>query len=251
MRPTAPSDTLRLAQISDLNLASANGADGDLREVLDRLHGDGGVDGIVVTGDLVRRPSALAYRRLRRTLNGYPSPFHCLPGDHDDAVAMLDWLDGGNVDCPRLLVRGEWLLLFLDSCAPGTPGGELGEVELEFLDDTLSRHPAGHAMLFLHHPPRIGRPAWPRPPSGHAPSLLERIAVHDKVRGIAFGHGAAPIDRVHRGMRLLGTPPACPVYSGSWPPEALPGYRELLLHADGTLTTSVHYTRRPALRALA
>jgi len=256
---------LRLVQISDLHFGAEPGdildtrvnTDDTLRAVLDRIHyHERGLEGVVVTGDLAQDPVDAAYQRLLATLNRYRTPFYCLPGNHDDAGRMLGILNAGNVACPRLLLRHDWLLLMLDSSVPGSAHGELDPVELEFLDDVLSRHPAPHAMVFLHHHPLpVASPWIDAIGLRGGQRLLDILAGHDKVRGVVFGHVHQPVDRSYRGIRLLGTPATCvqftPLRERLEIDSAPPAYRSLALHPDGGIETSLEYVALPRLSALA
>ena len=266
MHPLELRRPLRLVQITDTHFCERPGdilstgvdTDQSLRSVLDTLHyREHGCDEVIVTGDLAQDPVEGAYHRLRHALNAYPFSFRCLPGNHDDADLLFRSLPGGNVDCPKVLVRNDWLLILLDSSVPNEPWGWLADTELALLDEILSRHPAPHAMLFLHHHPvPVGSPWIDRIALRNAEALFEVVERHtQKVRAIVFGHVHQEIEAERAGVRLIGTPATCIQFAPTTERlvvDDLPAaYRWLELHADGRIETGVHYLDEQALRATA
>jgi len=257
---------LRLLQITDTHFGERPGdildtgvdTDLSLRRVLDTLHyHEHGCNDVIVTGDLAQDPVPAAYQRLRHALNGFPFGFHCLPGNHDDAETLLEVLPGGNVGCPKVLVRNDWVLLLLDSSVPNQPWGWLSESELAFVDETLSRHPAPHALLFLHHHPvPVGSPWIDRIALRNAGALFATLDRHSaKVRGVVFGHVHQTFEAERHGVRLIGAPATCiqfvPQTAQLVVDTLPPAYRWLELHADGRIETGVRFLEDEALRATA
>ena len=257
---------LRLLQITDTHFCErpgdilATGVDTDrsLRRVLDTLHyHEHGCGDVIVTGDLAQDPVPGAYHRLRQALNGYPFSFHCLPGNHDDAETLLEALPAGNVSCPKVLVRNDWVLLLLDSSVPNEPWGWLSDTELAFVDETLSRHPAPHALLFLHHHPvPVGSPWIDRIALRNADALFATLDRHgSRVRGVVFGHVHQEVEVQRNNTRLIGAPATCIQFAPQTErlivDDLPPGYRWLDLHADGRIETGVRYLEDEALRATA
>ena len=257
---------LRLLQITDTHFCERPGdildtrvdTDVSLRRVLDTLHyREHGCDDVIVTGDLAQDPTEAAYLRLRQTLNVYPFGFHCLPGNHDDADLMLRTLPGGNVGCPKVLVRHDWLLFLLDSSVLNEPWGRLAETELALVEETLSRHPAPHALIFFHHHPvPVGSPWIDRIALRNADELFATVDRHAaKVRGVVFGHVHQEFEAEHSGIRLFGAPATCVQFASRT--ERLevdslpPGYRWLDLHADGRIEAGVCFLEDEVLRATA
>lgn len=257
---------LRLLQITDTHFCARPGdiletgvdTDLSLRRVLDDLHyhEHGGSD-VIVTGDLAQDPVPAAYDRLRHALNGYPFGFHCLPGNHDDAATLRATLPGGNVACPKVLVRKDWVLLLLDSSVPNEPWGWLSETELALLDATLADHPAPHALVFLHHHPVPVESPWiDRIALRNADALFAVLDRHpEKVRGVVFGHVHQAFEAERRGVRLIGAPATCIQFAPRTDrlivDDLPPGYRWLDLHADGRIETGIRFLEGEALRATA
>lgn len=266
MHPTELRRPLRLLQITDTHFCSRPGdiletgvdTDRSLRRILDTLHyHEHGTTDVIVTGDLAQDPVPVAYDRLRQALNGYPFNFHCLPGNHDDAETLLEVLPGGNVACPKVLVRNDWVLLLLDSSVPNEPWGRLAETELALVDETLSRHPAPHALLFLHHHPvPVGSPWIDRIALRNADALFATLDRHaTKVRGVVFGHVHQAFEAERDAIRLISAPATCIQFAPQTDrlivDDLPPGYRWLDLHADGRIETGVRYLEDAALRATA
>jgi Icc protein len=258
---------LRLLQITDTHFCERPGgdildtgvdADLSLRRVLDDLHyhEHAGAD-VIVTGDLAQDPVPAAYERLRHALNGYPFSFHCLPGNHDDATLLRAALPGGNVACPKILIRKDWILLLLDSSVPGEPWGRLSDTELALLDATLASHPAPHALVFLHHlPVAVGSPWSDRIALRNADALFATLDRHStKVRGVVFGHIHQDFEVQRDGVRLIGAPATCIQFAPRTDrlvvDDLPPGCRWLDLHADGRIETGVRFLGDEALRATA
>ncbi|MCG5534607.1 phosphodiesterase [Ectothiorhodospira mobilis] len=246
---------LRVLQISDLHLCPEPGdvmgsgvdTDESLAQVLSRAQQrEHPLDLMMVTGDLVHTPEGDAYRRLRRTFNRLPWPVHCLPGNHDEPDLMEDTLAGDNIDCRKVLIRGDWLILLLDSVVPGESAGYLDDHELALLEETLSRHPARNALICLHHPVIPLGSAWmDRIGLANTDDLFRVIDAHPKVRAVLFGHAHREVDETRNGVRLLGAPSTGVQFAPHTPEPRLddlpPGYRHLELHADGRVQTRVEY----------
>ena len=258
---------LRLLQITDTHFCERPGGDiletgvdtdFSLRRVLDDLHYHerGGSD-VVVTGDLAQDPVSGAYERLRHALNGYPFSFHGLPGNHDDAATLRAALPGGNVACPKVLVRKDWILLLLDSSVPNAPWGWLSDTELALVDATLASHPAPHALVFLHHHPvPVGSPWIDRIALRNADALFATLDRHPaKLRGVVFGHIHQDFQVERNGVRLIGAPATCIQFAPRTDrlivDDLPPAYRWLELHADGRIETGVRFLGDEALRATA
>lgn len=258
---------LRLIQITDTHFCERPGGDIletgvdtdlSLRRVLDDLHyhEHGGTD-VLVTGDLAQDPVAGAYGRLRHALNAFPFEFHCLPGNHDDAALLRAALPGGNVACPKIVLRKDWALLLLDSSVPNQPWGWLSDAELAWLEATLAGLAAPHAAVFLHHHPvPVGSPWIDRIALRNAEALFAVLDRHPAaVRGVVFGHIHQDFQSERNGVRLIGAPATCIQFAARTErlvvDDLPPGYRWLDLHADGRIETGVRFLGDAALRATA
>jgi len=201
-------------------------------------------DLILASGDLVHDESQEAYGRLARSFSGFDAPVYCLPGNHDDPEMMKRLLTAGNVSVPGEVWLGGWQFVFLDSVIPGMVEGRLSDDELARLEACLAAGRDYHALLCVHHQPvPIGSPWMDDIGLSNSADLWRVIADFPQVRGVVWGHIHQEYDDVRRGIRLLGCPATCmqflPNSDRCIVDSRPPGYRQLSLHADGTIDTAV------------
>lgn len=197
----------------------------------------------LVTGDLVHDGSAAGYRRLAGHLETLGVPVLCIPGNHDEPAVMGEALTTARVQWQRSFTAPPWTLLLLDSHLPGAVGGELGEAELAFLESSLAAGD-GPVLVALHHAPvAVGSP-WIDGDGLHdAAALWAVIDRQPRVRGVVWGHIHQDYEARRAGIRLMATPstgiqflPGSAEFTIDPRP---PGYRRLLLHADGAIDSAV------------
>ncbi|MGE5154256.1 MAG: 3',5'-cyclic-AMP phosphodiesterase [Bdellovibrio bacteriovorus] len=210
-------------------------------------------DALVMTGDLVHDETAEAYAYLQGVLEATGLPCYCIPGNHDQPELMTQWLGAAALDPVASRRLGRWNLLFLDSTRPGEEGGHLEDDQLAQLDRLLSGNPSP-SLVFLHQHPTSVHSAWMD--TMDVANGAELIAVcdrHPNVRALVFGHIHQEFVAEHGGYHILGAPSTCVQFLPESEDFALdtrpPGYRELLLYADGRLETWVRrlaaYPERP------
>lgn len=251
-------DPVRLVQISDAHLCAAAGdimnsgvnTDASLQALLRQLlESSSSPDLVVATGDLVQDPCAAAYQRLQRHLSVVDAPVYALCGNHDDPRLARHYLDGGNLSCSGSLQLPRWQLIFLDSSQPGRVDGELPVAELERLQQLLDSTPQLHAMLFLHHQPvAIGSPWMDRIGLSNSEALFAVIERHPQVRAVVFGHIHQQFESRRDGVALIGSPSTCIQFRPRTQSVQLdarpPAYREFVLSADGSFTSSVAWLQQ-------
>ena len=164
-----PRPTHTFVHISDTHLpakrsplyGSGTDADANLALMLDRLVASGlRPDALLLTGDLVDRGDASAYRRLRPMVDGAAAQLDCdvvwAMGNHDDRAAMRTelGLPGTGAD-PITEVRwfGGLRVIVLDSTLPGAHWGEIDDEQLSWLASELSAPAPLGSVLLIHHPP--------------------------------------------------------------------------------------------------
>ncbi len=249
---TLPPGSLRILQVTDthlyadpegclLGLNTLNSLDAVLELTQRQL---GPVDLVLATGDLVHDASASGYSRLRERLSGLNAPVYCLPGNHDLPNAMREHLVGGPVQMLPWVLRGDWLLVFLDSTIPEEDGGHLRSEELDRLAAILQRYPKQHSLICLHHHPLAAGSRWMDSMTvDNADQLLAIVERHPQVRGLLWGHIHQEFDRTRQGVRFLGSPSTCiqftPNKHGFGVDSTPPGYRWLALQPDGQIQTGV------------
>lgn len=256
---------LKVVQITDLHLGepgdSMYNSGIDTGKTLDHVLRHIGqtlpeADMMLITGDLAQNPAASTYKTLRDMLATQPMSIHCLAGNHDDPQLLEDILQGPRLDCARVVTRDDWVIVLLDSTVPGETGGNLGEAELELLEEALHRHPASNALVCLHHPVMpVGSQWLDRLGLADGDALFRVLDRHEQVRGVLFGHIHQVFETQRRGVRIMGTPSTCLQFLPGSAHFALdtrpPAYRELTLHPDGRIDSRVVWVdaQSPVLHA--
>lgn len=201
-------------------------------------------DLVVASGDLAHDGSPQAYQHLHTCFSRLGVPIYCLPGNHDEAVALRANSECGHLYSSRSVCIGGWLLLFLDSTVTGSDGGHLAETELDELDTALASHPGLPALVCLHHQPvNIGSRWLDTMAVDNPKAFFNIIDRHPQVRAVIWGHVHQTFEQQRNGVRLLSTPSTCIQFLPDSEKFAVdmipPGYRWLELYPDGTFKTGV------------
>jgi Icc protein len=201
-------------------------------------------DLVIASGDLAHDGSPQAYQHLHTCFSRLGVPIYCLPGNHDEAVALRANADCGRLHSSRSACAGGWLLVFLDSTVSGSEGGHLAESELDELDTVLASHPGVPALVCLHHQPVNVGSRWLDTMAVDNPkAFFDIIDKHRQVRAVIWGHVHQTFEQQRNGVRLLATPSTCVQFLPNSEEFALdiipPGYRWLKLYPDGTFQTGV------------
>lgn len=216
-----------------------------LQRVLDHYRaGDWQADRAVITGDLIQDDSAEAYDRFRELLLPLKMRMHCVPGNHDVRELMRKICCVPPFSYCAYEEIGDWLLIGLDSCVSGDPGGLLTTEELERLSDTVSRSDANHVMVCLHHPPvEMGSTWLDSVGLRNGDEFLQCVQSLGKVRLAVFGHVHQPYDAARDGIRILATPSTCRQFLPGSEKFAVddrpPAYRRITLKSDGSFDTEL------------
>ncbi|HQU16222.1 MAG: 3',5'-cyclic-AMP phosphodiesterase [Gammaproteobacteria bacterium] len=247
-----PADSVRVLQFTDTHLY--RDADRTLlglntqqsfEEVLVRARAQHWpADLVLATGDLVHDHSLEGYQRLRETLATLGVPGYWLPGNHDDPRLMRAALQRSGASDPRSVRVKGWQIILLDSHLEGSDAGRVAPAELERLEEDLERFSDHHALVCLHHPPVLIGSRWMDAIGlQNAEELLALLDRHRQVRAVLWGHIHQEFLGERRGMLLLGTPSTCfqfkPNRADFEVDSEPPGYRWLVLHADGRVETGV------------
>jgi Icc protein len=242
---------IRLLQLSDPHLFGA--ADRALRGIVTRTslqavlrharahHWD--ADALLLTGDLVNDDAA-GYATVRELLGTLGKPVWCLPGNHDDIIAMKRELGTAPFSICGHHDLGAWRVVMLDSCVAGQAHGRISAAELARLDAALASAGERHVLVSLHHHPVRMASRWLD--SVALQNADDFFAVTDRypqLRAIAWGHVHQSYDSRRKGVRLLAVPSTCAQFLPHSDQFAVdpspPGYRRLTLRADGTIDTEV------------
>ncbi len=203
-------------------------------------------DLLLISGDLCDDESWGGYVRLGDLLQTLPLPVALLAGNHDQPALLRAALGRRAVIAPALVRCCQGWLLLLDSHRSGDTAGELGPLQLDWLQRQLVAEglAGGQSLLVaVHHPPiPIGDTVMDAIRLRDGETLLDGLRPFTGLRGLVFGH-------VHQHWQgpLPGRPEVpllgCPSTLRSFPPVQRcplerpddPGGRWLQIGEDGVL----------------
>lgn len=248
----APADSVRVLQFTDTHLY----ADPDQRlagvqtqhsfrdcvELARQRHWP--PDLVILSGDLVHDASEAGYFRLRDTIADFGVPACVLPGNHDHPATLAAIVNGASVIEDGVFRRHRWQVITLDTVLPGSDAGHLDTVQLARLRRHLEQAPERFTLVSLHHPPVSVGSAWmDRIGLRNSDELFDVVRTHANVRAMLCGHIHQELDQTHESIRVLASPSTCMQFAPHTDEFAIdpkpPGYRWLLLHADGSVETGV------------
>ncbi|MBO0334548.1 phosphodiesterase [Sneathiella sp. CAU 1612] len=161
-------------------------------------------DLVFLTGDLVNTARAEEYEILREILPEFEMPVYLLPGNHDDCTLLRKMFpdhDYLQKDGKLYYVVEGWPLKFicLDTNIHGKPQGHLGQEQLDWLEEELSRESDRPVVIFMHHPPfKTGLTSMDAMGLLDMAEFAEVISRHDHIERVLCGH-------LHRAIqRLVG-----------------------------------------------
>ncbi|MDP2904180.1 MAG: 3',5'-cyclic-AMP phosphodiesterase [Methylovulum sp.] len=207
-------------------------------------------DLILLTGDLAQDAVIDSYQYILDKMNAFGIPCLCLPGNHDDPALMRQVFNTGLISCRKQLVLNDWQIISLNSQIPGSDGGRLAVVEMEFLEGCLRDFQDKHALIAVHHHCLKTNSVWMDTMIiENSDEFLAVIRKYPRVKLILNGHIHQLMDRTMGTVRVLGTPSTCFQFK----PESRefgidttsPAYRLIQLHADGRLETQVFRLPEP------
>lgn len=242
---------LRVLQFTDPHLSGS--ASGALRGVqtlpaLKRVLAcarmrDWPVDAMLVTGDIVNDDPA-GYPHFRQLFADFGVPVLCIPGNHDDLVAMrLELRDRPFVHTSPVDI-GSWRIVLLDSCLPDSAQGRLSTQALNELDRALSSAGNRHVLMALHHHPVSMSSQWLDAVGlQNANEFFQILDRYPSVKAITWGHVHQAFDGLRNGVRLLATPSTCTQFMPHANEFTIdvrpPAYRTLQLHPNGEVISEV------------
>jgi Icc protein len=211
-------------------------------------------DAVLVTGDIVQDDPA-GYAHFSRLFSSLEMPVLCVPGNHDEPVAMRRELNRSPFVVEGCFDLGLWRIVLLDSSIPGSASGRLSAQTLAELDEALATAGHRHCMVCLHHHPIAVDSRWlDRVGLENSTEFLQTIDRHRNVRAIVWGHVHQNYEGLRKGVRLLATPSTCAQFLPHAADFAIdrqpPAYRTLELRADGSLTTEVVWVEKRAAESL-
>jgi 3',5'-cyclic-AMP phosphodiesterase len=206
-----------LAQLSDLHLGQDHEGDGGARareraeRVLGCLDGlGGGVDALLVTGDIADHGASAEYQLARELLGGQRFPVLTCPGNHDERTAYRAVFPDGGDDGPVNVVHQlpGVTVAMCDSSIPGRDDGLLDDTTISWLDKVLSDAPADEpALVCFHHPPAVLHiPLVDGIRQFGEDRLVELIGRHPHVAAVLCGHAHTAAATTIAGRPLLVAP---------------------------------------------
>ncbi|AFY70711.1 metallophosphoesterase [Thalassoporum mexicanum PCC 7367] len=206
-------------------------------------------DLLLVTGDLTQDGLNHSYQRLHHELSHLSIPAYCIPGNHDSAELVQNFLaDMAAID--RRLVLGNWQILLLNSAVPGQVHGHLADATLQWLECQLEANPDLNTLIALHHPALAIDSEWMDMISLQNRDQFWQICDrYPQIKAVIAGHAHQDIDAFWQGkgsqqIRHLVTPSTCVQFAPQKNCFALdyersPGFRLLYLYGDGRVETEV------------
>lgn len=211
-------------------------------------------DGLVISGDLAEENILETYQRLRKMLQDFPLPVYILPGNHDTPELMYSELAAPAEQIHYIPgeVFANWHVLFLDTHHTGHPEGHLSDEQFTALKIQLDNIATQeHAVLFMHHHPvAIGSSFMDTIGLQQTDAFWSLLADYPQVKTVVFGHIHSEFSTAYpvtpqRNIQVFGTPATCVqvkhIDENLNLDHTRPAWRELVLHADGQLDTTVHY----------
>ncbi|MGL5336697.1 MAG: 3',5'-cyclic-AMP phosphodiesterase [Enterovibrio sp.] len=202
-------------------------------------------DFVLTTGDLSQDQSVASYHTFARAIAHWPQPKFWLPGNHDNQDAMQNAFQAPHfLSYEQILLGDKWQLVLLDSQFPGQAHGYLSQDQMNILQRALNNEPERHAIVVLHHHPLACGSAWL---DNHLlrnnEHFWQLLTDFKQVKAVVCGHIHQDFDVMHQQWHVLGAPSTCIQFLPNSADFALdsnaPGWREIELHADGTIATRI------------
>ncbi len=241
-----PADAIKVLQLTDTHLL----ADSDQkiqhvnpRESLHRvieqaIRRHGPFDFALATGDLAQQAEIAAYKHLTTQFNPLDCPVYCLPGNHDNPVAIHMHLQSKSVSSPKIVDHGIWRIVLLDSVLTDKSAGYLAKDELALLKGAL--HASRPTLIALHHQPvPVGNASMDAMALGNAEDLFNILDQAPQARALIWGHVHQAFEQTRNHLRLMACPSTCIQFRPDPSNKLRPGYRLLGLLPDGEIYTEV------------
>ena len=237
---------LSVAQITDIHLfADENQAllgiptIQSFEAVIKRLKQiDSEIDLLLVTGDLSGDGTPGSYENLQAFFNQLQIPTYWLPGDHDSAKTIDQYLNLGLVSRRKCFERGGWNFILLNSSIPGQEQGYLSTKTLSWLEKQLETVGDSPTVVALHHPPFPVDSKWLDNNNLENPEeFFQVLDRHPQVKLVLFGHIHQEFQQQRGSVSYLGTPSTSIQFRPKTPSLTIdsksPGFRLLKLYPNG------------------
>lgn len=246
------SKSIRIVQYTDLHLFDSasgtllgvNTADSYQAVLNESLPLNSNADFFIFTGDLSQDFSEGSYRRFVDMSSQINKPYFSIPGNHDDGPAMQRFFEKWNVPIARQIFCGNWQILLLFSPIYSNPAGYLRDDQFGFIFECLEKYKNLNTMICVHHNTLKVDCAWLDQHCLHnGEDFRNFLRQYPKVRCVLCGHVHQEIDITIDSIRFLATPSTCiqflPRVDYFGLDDLSPGWRELVLHPDGSIDTTV------------
>ncbi|GLT15102.1 3',5'-cyclic adenosine monophosphate phosphodiesterase CpdA [Vibrio algivorus] len=203
-------------------------------------------DALIMTGDVSQDHTDASYANFEQCIAPLKKPCYWLPGNHDYQPSMKSVYPSTQIQQDtHLLVGKYWQVILLDSQAEGSPHGFLTEQQLQYLSDCLSEYPDRFSLVLLHHHPLLVGSQWLDQHCLHNSDAFWKILEpFNYVKAVLCGHVHQDFHQVHQGVEVLTSPSTCIQFKPQSNDFALdkvaPGWRSLILKANGQLDTKVY-----------
>ncbi|OOZ38555.1 hypothetical protein BOW53_15115 [Solemya pervernicosa gill symbiont] len=252
-RDLANASPLKLIQISDTHLYADTDAElygiaieSRFQAVLEKVATEE-ADLLVVSGDLANGDTDAAYQRLKHSLQELNLDTALIPGNHDTPERVAS-ISAGRLSNQMVWQLDGWQILMLDSSNTNSQSGRLGSKQLAELESQLRAHPNQPTLIFLHHQAvAIGCRWLDTMLLEDRDTLFDQLDRNPQVSAVVWGHTHQAFEAEYHGIKLYGTPSTNAQFKVNSDEFAIdesvdtgrPGYRRLLLHADGTIESCV------------
>lgn len=178
-----------IAHLSDPHMNGGKSRAARLAAVLHEVAAVGGVDMVVVTGDLAETGAADEYEQFFTLMEAAALPYLVVPGNHDLRAPLAERLQrAGDGPLVSTLNAGGITAIGLDSLVEGEPGGHLDEQCLDAARCAIAAAP-GPVVLALHHPPvEVGDHRVDAMGLANPEDLAALITGNDAVLAVLAGH---------------------------------------------------------------
>lgn len=199
---------------------------------------------LLCSGDLSNESGTKSLERLQQML---PQDINTawLPGNHDENDCMQEVAAAHDIECLSTIALGKWQVTLLDSSAAGEVGGFLSDAEIMRAISVLEAHPDKYHVFFMHHhllPMGCKWLDWQAVTNSE--QVLERLAQYPQLRAIVHGHVHQECQQKYKHIDIFATPSTCiqfkPMCDEFTLDSLMPGFRQLELADDGSITTQVH-----------
>lgn len=203
------------------------------------------MDAVFHTGDVTQDSYPATYERYLNAMRSLDVPFFQTLGNHDNPKYFPNNEPDSPSIQPSVIDLGTWQLIMLNSAVVGRIDGCISQVQLDFLQQHLSTYTKPTLLAFHHHVFEMNSQWLDEHKLKNSQQLLDVIQQFPHVKACFMGH-------VHQAFHCKWQHIdfySIPATSVQFKPKSVdfsldntaPAYRSLVLKADGTYETELHY----------